>query len=76
LTPTMPTKRGGDREVLAPRMVFECIEPVCTGGHAGDLRRGHRAGRPLSVHVGRRLWDRRRDGSARGTIDGTIREAE
>lgn len=31
LTATMPTKLGGDREVLAPRMSFEFVEPVYTG---------------------------------------------
>ncbi len=29
----MPTKLGGDREVLAPRMAFEFIQPVYTGEH-------------------------------------------
>jgi acyl dehydratase len=33
LTATMPTKLGGDREVLAPRMEFESIQPVYTGEH-------------------------------------------
>lgn len=32
-TATMPTKLGGDREVLAPRMNFEFINPVYTGDH-------------------------------------------
>jgi acyl dehydratase len=31
LTATMPTKLGGDREVLAPRMEFEFVTPVYTG---------------------------------------------
>lgn len=32
-TATMPTKLGGDREVLAPRMEFEFITPVYTGDY-------------------------------------------
>jgi acyl dehydratase len=31
LTATMPTKLGGDREVLAPKMEFEFLHPVYTG---------------------------------------------
>lgn len=31
LTATMPTKLGGDREVLAPTMEFAFLQPVYTG---------------------------------------------
>jgi hypothetical protein len=34
LTATMPTKLGGDREVMAPKMEFEFLQPVYTGESA------------------------------------------
>jgi len=78
-TATMPTKLGGDREVMAPRMEFEFVTPVYTGEQVTCYATYDRVEERDDRYAF--TWDvvcENEDGEAvlEGTIDGIIWKAD